>query len=76
MKAHLGTPFIRHARLDLVEVWFGIIERQAIYRGSFGNVRELAAALSRGPRSPRLLTRQELRISHVMRRFESLILVK
>jgi transposase len=27
--------------LNLVEVWFGIIERQAIRRGSFGSVREL-----------------------------------
>ena len=27
--------------LNLVEVWFGIIERQAIRRGTFGSVREL-----------------------------------
>lgn len=27
--------------LNLVEVWFGIIQRQAIRRGSFGSVREL-----------------------------------
>jgi transposase len=27
--------------LNLVEVWFGIIEKQAIHRGSFGSVREL-----------------------------------
>jgi transposase len=27
--------------LNLVEVWFGIIERQAIRRGSFGSVRDL-----------------------------------
>lgn len=27
--------------LNLVEVWFGIIERQAIHRGTFGSVREL-----------------------------------
>jgi transposase len=27
--------------LNLVEVWFGIIERQAIHRGSFGSVHEL-----------------------------------
>ena len=27
--------------LNLVEVWFGIIERQAIHRGSFGSVRDL-----------------------------------
>jgi hypothetical protein len=28
-----------------VEVWFGIIERQAIHRGTFGNVRELTSAI-------------------------------
>jgi transposase len=27
--------------LNLVEVWFGIIEKQAIHRGSFGSVRDL-----------------------------------
>jgi transposase len=27
--------------LNLVEVWFGIIEKQAIHRGTFGSVREL-----------------------------------
>jgi hypothetical protein len=27
--------------LNLVEVWFGIIERQAIHRGSFGSVKDL-----------------------------------
>ncbi len=31
--------------LNLVEVWFGIIERQAIRRGTFGNVRELTSAI-------------------------------
>jgi transposase len=31
--------------LNLVEVWFGIIERQAIHRGSFGNVRQLTQAI-------------------------------
>ena len=29
--------------LNLVEVWFGIIERQAIHRGSFGSVKDLNA---------------------------------
>ena len=29
----------------LVEVWFGIIERQAIHRGTFRNVRELTAKI-------------------------------
>ena len=27
--------------MNLVEVWFGIIERQAIHRGTFGSVKEL-----------------------------------
>jgi transposase len=31
--------------LNLVEVWFGIIERQAIHRGSFGSVKELNAKI-------------------------------
>ena len=31
--------------LNLVEVWFGIIERQAIHRGSFRSVRELNAKI-------------------------------
>ena len=31
--------------LNLVEVWFGIIERQAIHRGTFGSVRELTTAI-------------------------------
>ena len=31
--------------LNLVEVWFGIIERQAIHRGSFGSVKDLNAKL-------------------------------
>ena len=31
--------------LNLVEVWFGIIERQAIHRGTFRNVRELTTAI-------------------------------
>jgi transposase len=31
--------------LNLVEVWFGIIERQAIHRGTFGSVRELTRAI-------------------------------
>jgi transposase len=33
--------------LNLVEIWFGIIERQAIHRGTFGNVRELTTAIKR-----------------------------
>ena len=31
--------------LNLVEVWFGIIDRQAIRRGTFGSVAELIAAI-------------------------------
>jgi transposase len=31
--------------LNLVEVWFSIIERQAIHRGSFHSVRELNAKI-------------------------------
>jgi hypothetical protein len=31
--------------MNLVEVWFGIIERQAIHRGTFGSVRELTTAI-------------------------------
>jgi transposase len=31
--------------LNLVEVWFGIIERQAIRRGSFRSVRDLNAKI-------------------------------
>ena len=50
--------------LNLVEVWFGIIERQAIHRGTFTSVSELVArsaasstagttAATRSPRYPR-----------------------
>lgn len=31
--------------LNLVEVWFGIIERQAIHRGTFHSVRELTISI-------------------------------
>jgi hypothetical protein len=31
--------------LNLVEVWFGIIERQAIHRGTFRSVKELNAKI-------------------------------
>lgn len=33
------------SRLNLVEVWFGIIERQAIRHGTFISVRELMAKI-------------------------------
>jgi transposase len=31
--------------MNLVEVWFGIIERQAIHRGTFGSVSDLTTAI-------------------------------
>jgi len=31
--------------MNLVEVWFSIIERQAIHRGTFGSVKELNAKI-------------------------------
>ncbi|MBA3338938.1 MAG: IS630 family transposase, partial [Geodermatophilaceae bacterium] len=31
--------------MNLVEVWFGIIERQAIHRGTFRSVTELTAKI-------------------------------
>ena len=31
--------------LNLVEVWFGIIERQAIHRGTYRSVRDLTTAI-------------------------------
>lgn len=31
--------------MNLVEIWFGIIERQAIHRGTFGSVRDLNAKI-------------------------------
>jgi hypothetical protein len=31
--------------MNLVEVWFGIIERQVIHRGSFGSVKDLTAKI-------------------------------
>lgn len=31
--------------MNLVEVWFGIIERQAIHRGTLRNVRELTTKI-------------------------------
>ena len=36
-------PLHPHLRVvgDMVEIWFGIIERQAIHRGSFPTVRDL-----------------------------------
>jgi hypothetical protein len=61
---HLLPPDLR-SWLNLVEIWFGIIERQVIHRGTFASVRELmikivhsstaettAAMPPSGPRSP------------------------
>jgi transposase len=31
--------------MNLVEIWFGIIERQAIHRGTFGSVHDLNAKI-------------------------------
>jgi hypothetical protein len=31
--------------MNMVAIWFGIIERQGIHRGTFGNVRELTTAI-------------------------------
>lgn len=31
---------------NLVEIWFGIIERQAIHRGTFTSVRDLNAKIT------------------------------
>jgi hypothetical protein len=31
--------------MNLVEVWFGIIERQAVHRGTFRNVRQLTCKI-------------------------------
>jgi hypothetical protein len=35
----------RGSWMNIVAIWFGIIERQAIHRGAFGDVRELTAAI-------------------------------
>jgi hypothetical protein len=31
--------------MNMVEIWFGIIECQAIHRGTFGSVRDLTTAI-------------------------------
>ncbi len=55
--------------LNLVEVWFGIIERQAIHRGTFGNVRELTTAIKKfiagwnGRAHPFVWTKQQTKSS-------------
>jgi hypothetical protein len=40
-KAQIQIHFTSGSWLNLVEVWFGIIERQAIHRGTFSSVRDL-----------------------------------
>ena len=40
-RIHLHFTPTSGSWLNLVEVWFGIIERQAIHRGTFGSVRDL-----------------------------------
>jgi hypothetical protein len=42
MSTQRGQP---QSWLNLVEVWFGIIERQAIHRGTFGSVKDLSAKI-------------------------------
>lgn len=43
--ARVTDVAIRTATLNLVEVWFGIIERQAIRRGTFRSVNDLNAKI-------------------------------
>jgi hypothetical protein len=40
-RIHVRFTPISGSWLNLVEVWFGIIERQAIHRGTFRSVRDL-----------------------------------
>lgn len=46
-RVHLHFTPTSGSWLNLLEVFFGIIARQAIRRGSFDNVPELVAAISR-----------------------------
>jgi len=46
--AIIGGTARHHGLRDisaLVEVWYGIVERQAIHRGTFGSVRDLNAKM-------------------------------
>lgn len=31
--------------MNMVEIWFGTIERQAVQRGTFGSIRDLTTAI-------------------------------
>ena len=44
-RIHVHFPPTSGSWLNLVEVWFGIIERQAIHRGTFASVRDLTAKI-------------------------------
>ncbi len=44
-RIHVHFTLTSASWMNLVEVWFGIIERQAIHRGTFLNVRELTAQI-------------------------------
>nr|WP_175442268.1 IS630 family transposase [Humibacillus sp. DSM 29435] len=44
-RIHVHNTATSGSWLNLAEVWFGIIERQAIHRGSFGSVRDLNAKI-------------------------------
>ena len=45
LRVHVHFTPTSGSWLNLVEVWFGIIERQAIHRGTFRSVRELNAKI-------------------------------
>ncbi len=44
-RVHVHFTPTSGSRLNLVEVWFGIIERQAIHRGIYSSVRDLNAKI-------------------------------
>ncbi len=44
-RVHVHFTPTSGSRLNLVEVWFGIIERQAIHRGTYSSVRDLNAKI-------------------------------
>jgi transposase len=44
-RAHVHFTPTSASWMNLVEVWFGIIQRQAIHRGTFGSVKDLTGAI-------------------------------
>jgi hypothetical protein len=44
-RVHVHFTPTQASGMNLVEVWFGIIERQAIHCGTFGSVRDLNAKI-------------------------------